>query len=86
MTDEWREGADNSMVTRSDNDHGAMSEHRCDAGVEPTSRYQPAVKRERLEQEGIGDKQKVITRMKGLDGQVDHRLVGQSHHSLALDS
>ena len=42
--------------------------------------------RERLEQEGIGDKQKVITRMKGLDGQVDHRLAGQSHHSLALDS
>ena len=63
------------MVTRSDNDHGAMSEHRCDAGVEPTSRYQ-AVKRERLEQEGIGDKQKVITRMKGLDGRVDHRAWG----------
>ena len=61
------------MVTRSDNDQGAMSEHRCDW-------------KERLEQEGIGDKQKVITRMKGLDGQVDHRLAGQSHHSLALDS
>ena len=64
------------MVTRSDNDHGAMSEHRCDAGVEPTSRYQAVKRRERLEQEGIGDKQKVITRMKGLDDQVDHRARG----------
>lgn len=35
VTDGWRrEGADNSMVTRSDNDHGAMSEHRCDAGAD----------------------------------------------------
>ena len=31
--DGWVEGADNSMVTRSDNDQGAMSEHRCHAGA-----------------------------------------------------